>query len=197
MVLSPEDQFPSHNEGCFREWVTGINYSTGKIIVVPSFRRRWNCDGCLPKRITQTVGHILMGSMPVASAWEDETGPIRDRVRGTPHGYFALSVEASSRFVVSDPQVLDKPAESGIELAREVFDIGTENGIKRVSYGGSWEADQSPAKYFTWPNRTRRRAEVMRAIEDAGYGDRSVPPADIQLAQRRIQGFVEGIESDW
>lgn len=188
------DEYPDHNPGCFRQHI-GFIHPEGLIGAFPSFRNRWDCPGCLSRKLWRGLGHLA--GLDLRTSWERQR-EIRDSARRIRTGYCAISFQGQTdRFILSTPQLLpDKPPQPFLAVLKHCINLGFKISIARLSYNRIWTPEHEETGLYTFPTYNKILKEVHQTIIDAGFPDFHTDGVSAEAAAQRIKVRLNGVELD-
>lgn len=193
-MMSP-DEYPNHDPGCFRQYVTNI-YPDGPIQVIPSFRKRWDCPGCISRKLWDGLQHIA--GEDLRTYWEEDRR-VRRQAERIGAGYCALSFKSEYvRLIISTPELLpNQPKESFKEILMGCIKTGMEDKrISRLTYNRLWTPEKETIDVLPIPTFSRNRKEVIKAIINAGFPDLDTDGTPLEAVERRIKIRLNGEDLD-
>jgi hypothetical protein len=184
--------FDNHSSDCFRGWVVAIHLGNMKLNTIPSFRNRWDCDGCLPQKFGRYVEH-LTGKESLCFSWDDDRRRTSERARASGKGYMRMSLDANDQYaLVSDvgvvPGMQPMPA---IEALRQALLMGFRDTITRLSFNEHWRPEPRDPAYHAFPTFKDEKEVVKQAIIDSGFASGKVIGCDVYTAENRIREHLE------
>lgn len=191
-MLTSVDQFANHNPGCFRGWVVAANLGTLKLGVIPSFRNRWDCDGCLPMKFGDHVQHVMVEQEVACVGWDDRTRMIQQVARREGLGYMRVSMDLRRDYlIVAQPGLISASPKPVREAMKEAYQSCVEFAVKRLSFNNLWKPPERDARYHTFPTYKEDKEVVNQAIKVAGFANGKIVGCDVYEAEDRIRQALE------
>lgn len=184
--------FDNHSPDCFRGWVVAIHLGNMKLNTVPSFRNRWDCDGCLPSKFGKYVEHLTIKDK-LCFSWDDNRSATKQAARRNGKGYMRISLATHPQYaLVSDVGIVPglQPV-SAIEALREALYAGAQHTITRLSFNESWRPEPRDPAYHAFPTFKDEKEVVKEAIIASGFGAGKVVGCDVYTAENRIREHLE------
>lgn len=188
------DEYPGHNPGCFRQYITNI-YPDGPIKLIPSFRKRWDCPGCVARKFWKGLSHL--GGTEMQMAWEDNR-EIRNQASHFKAGYVAISFrDFTKKYVITTPELFPKKAPLQLgDVLQECIQLGLQTTVSRLSHNALWRPVDEKSDVLPIPTFSRNRKEVIKAIINAGFPDMDTDGTPLEAVERRIKIRLNGEDLD-
>ena len=159
---------------------------------------KWTCDHCWTMKLAKKTEH-LFNYGPDTTLARTALPRLSRRAAKLKAGYMRVYYEGVSLpYVLADSRLLpDDPPGDTLKQILQVRDAGYENGIKRVCFNNLWRHDPEAEHVFLASAQGMTLAETEQAISDAGFGGMNIDGTELDVARRRIDAFIHGVETNW